>query len=405
MSLDPGELRTAAHLSDPAPLWRRLRDEHPLWHDPEADVYVVSRYDDVAEVLRDHETYSISTYAGATGAVLGPTLIQMDGPEHVWRRSAVAPDFVGTRLEGWRPVLDATLDRLLGALPRGGAVDIVTDLSTHLPVEVIVAMLGLDGDPAVFHGWVKDIMAGLAPIPERRERGRAAFASLCRHIDPLLDDPEGPERNDLVAKIARASSAGRSLDHDEVRAFAGLLFIAGGETTDKAFGNLWFNLLTHPEALEAVRTDPELLHPALNETMRRDAPVVSEDRFATCDVEVHGQVVPAGARVRALIGSAHLDHAAFDAPEQFRLDRTDLHLGVERRSGVAVDGRRGHLGFGLGKHFCLGYQLARMEIVEGSRRLLDRLVGVRLADPDQRGPVLIGSMRALASLPVRHDGD
>ncbi len=396
-------LASADYRHDPVPVWRELRERHPIHHDEPGGCWVVSRYADVAAVLNDHETYSAATYAGATGAVLGETLIQMDGPEHVWRRSAVAPDFVGSRLHGWMPTLHAAIDALLDRLPDGDEFDLVRDVSTWLPVNVIVSMLGFDGDQATFHGWVKDIMAGLAPMPEARARGRAAHGALCAHIAPLLDGVDDDDRDDLIAKIARAESDGRRLDLDEVRAFVGLLFIAGGETTDKAIGNLWWNLLRDPSVLAAVTEDPELLEAAFSETMRVDAPVIAEDRFTTREVEWYGVALPAGSRVRALIGAANRDPDVFADPDEFRLARTDLHLGIERRNGSAEPGRSGHLGFGVGKHFCLGYQLARAEAVECSRRILDRFPRPRFADPDQPGPAVHRSMRSLPSLPIRHD--
>ncbi|MEO1060300.1 MAG: cytochrome P450 [Actinomycetota bacterium] len=396
-------LSSEAYRRDPARVWRLLRDEHPIHHDEVGGCWVVSRYADVAAVLTDHEAYSAATYAGATGAVLGETLIQMDGPEHVWRRSAVAPDFVGSRLEGWMPTLHRAIDELLDALPGDGGFDLVCDVSTWLPVNLIVAMLGFDGDQATFHGWVKDIMAGLAPIPELRERGRAAHGALCSHIAPLLDDVDDEARQDLIAKIARAESEGRRLDLDEVRAFVGLLFIAGGETTDKAIGNLWWNLLRDPAVLGTVLDEPARLQAAFSETMRLDAPVIAEDRFTTREVEWYGTTLPVGARIRALIGAANRDPEVFAAPDEFRLDRDDLHLGIERRNRSADPGRHGHLGFGVGKHFCLGYQLARAEAVECTMRILDRFPNPRFADPDQTGPVLRRSMRSLASLPIHHD--
>lgn len=139
------ELYGPQYLRDPASTWTRLREQHPILHDDRQDVWIVSRYHDVATVLSDHEAYSIATYAGSTGAVLGATLIQMDGPDHVWRRSAVAPEFVGKRLEGYAHVVDAEIDRLIAAFPDGGVVDIVLDFSRFLPVNVIVALLGFGG--------------------------------------------------------------------------------------------------------------------------------------------------------------------------------------------------------------------------------------------------------------------
>jgi pulcherriminic acid synthase len=389
------------YLADPAPVWAQLRDDHPLLFDHHQQVWIVSRYHDVARVLSEHETFAISTYAGSTGAVLGETLIQMDGAEHVWRRAAVAPEFVGSRLERSADLVDAEIDWLIAAFPAGNTVDLVRDFSRFLPVNVIVALLGFAGsaDHEVFRAWVSDIMAGLAPVPEARATGLAARDAFAAHLQPYLVEPIDPARRDLVALVSRAEHDGRRLPPEEVVAFLGLLFIAGGETTDKAIGNLWWNLLRRPDLLDACRADPAFLEPCFTETMRRDAPVVAEDRFVNHDVDLHGVTVPTGARIRALIGAAHRDATVFADPDTFDPERPDLHLGLERRTGVVPSGTM-HLGFGLGKHFCLGYQLARREAVRGSERLLEALPGVRFANPDQAGPVLSRSMRALASLPV-----
>ena len=150
------------------------------------------------------------------------------------------------------------------------------------------------------------------------------------------------------------------------------MLVAGGETTDKAIANLWWNLLSHPDALAAVTADPDRLDAAFSESMRKDGPVQFEDRFTTTEVEWYGVTVPAGARVRVCVASANSDDSVFADPRRFDLDRPDLWLRLEKRSGThEPDGRTGHLGFGIGKHFCLGYELARTESVIGSRRLLE----------------------------------
>lgn len=398
------ELHGASYRDDPAPTWRRLRDEHPILHDPRDNAWIVSRYHDVAEILSDHESYSISTYAGTTGAVLGDTLIQMDGSAHVWRRSAVAPEFVGRRLDDATAVVDAEIDRLITGFPADGTVDLVRDFSRFLPVNVIVALLGFGGtaDQRVFRDWVTRIMSGLGPDPTARADGIRARNEFARHIAPYMREPIDDDRRDLIARVCTAEHEGRRLDPDEVVAFLGLLFIAGGETTDKAIANLWWNLLRHADVLAACRDDPSFLDACFSETMRRDAPVVQEERFVNVDVEWHGVTVPAGSRIRVLIGAAHRDPSVFLDPDRFDPARGDLHLGLERRSGAVSAGSM-HLGFGLGKHFCLGYQLARREAVRGSERLLEALPGVRFARRDQPGPVLARSMRALPSLPLRFD--
>ncbi|MGA9279413.1 cytochrome P450, partial [Ilumatobacter sp.] len=300
------ELYSDRYLRDPAPTWAKLREDHPIVHDPRQDVWIVSRYADVAAILSEHETYSISTYAGSTGAVLGETLIQMDGPEHVWRRSAVAPEFVGNRLDGYADVVDREIDRLIHTFPGGGTVDLVRDFSRFLPVNVIVALLGFGGtaDQEVFRSWVTRIMTGLGPAPEPRADGIRARDEFAAHIAPYMEEPFGDDRRDLIARVCRAEHDERRLDADEVIAFLGLLFIAGGETTDKAIGNLWWNLLRDPELVAACRDDTSFLDACFSETMRRDAPVIAEDRFVNHDVDWYGRAIPAGSRIRGLIGAA-----------------------------------------------------------------------------------------------------
>ena len=151
-----------------------------------------------------------------------------------------------------------------------------------------------------------------------------------------------------------------------------------------------------------MSADPALLDAAFTETMRRDGPVLYEARDVTRDVEWHGVTVPAGSVIRACLGSANSDETLFAEPRTFDLHRTDLHLGKELRTGGPYpNDLTGHLGFGLGKHFCLGYELARAEAVLGSRRLLETLPNVRLAG--ELPPLqMIRSFRAAKTLPVTY---
>lgn len=394
-------LHTDEYRLAPAPVWERMRHDHPLVHDTtdiRGAVWWLTRYDDVAAVFADHETYSAATYEDRTGAVLGPTLISRDDHGHVLRRSIVAPDFVGKRLATFFDLIAACASQLIDrfddtAGPGGtGRVDLIRQFTKRLPVDVISAMLGMSGDGDLFRRWVTEMIMGLAPIAELREQGLAAHRAFCAHIAPALADVDDPGRNDLIAKIARAEVEGFRLDHDEIVAFCGLLFIAGGETTDKAMGNMWWNLLTRPELFAEVQAQPALWHAAFSETMRRTPPVLTEDRFTTRPVGWYGVEIPTGDMVRVCIGAANLDETRFADPLRFDLHRADLHLEKELRSGGSTHpGRHGHLGFGLGKHFCIGYELARMEAVIGSELLVEHMTDIQLVDDDGIGPRVEGS--------------
>lgn len=397
------QLHDDDYRSSPETVWERMRNDHPVFWDDVAGLWWLTRYDDVAAVFADHHTYSASTYEESTGRVLGPTLISRDDQGHVVRRSIVAPDFVGKRLQRSLPMVQRCSSDLIDRFVDRGEFDLVADYSTHLPVDVISAMLGMEGDGDLFRRWVTEIIQGLAPQPDLRARGKQAHAEFCSHLASALSGVEDPARQDHIAKIARAEVDGERMSHQEITAFCGLLFIAGGETTDKAIANMWWNLWRNPALFHRVSTEPALWDNAFSETMRRTPPVTSEDRYTTTDVSWHGVEIPAGSRIRVSMGAAHLDESVFANPLDFDLDRTDLHVGKELRSGHSTDpARTGHLGFGLGKHFCIGYELARLEAIEGSKQIVERCPEIVPATADRPGPMIQGNaFQAVTSLPMR----
>jgi pulcherriminic acid synthase len=157
--------------------------------------------------------------------------------------------------------------------------------------------------------------------------------------------------------------------------------VAGGETSDRAISNFWYVLLKNPHVLEAIRKDRSLMEPAISEFMRRDGVVVYEDRELNEDVEWYGKRIAKGEIVRVAMMSANNDDTVFKNPRTFDLYRTDLNLGFEKRPGGSKDGVSHHVGFGLGKHFCIGYHLARAEMSTATNYLLDRYENIALS-PD-----------------------
>ncbi len=403
MSLDASVLHSKEYREKPEPVWEQMRNDHPLFYDQIGELWWLTRYSDVVRVFSDHEQFSSTTYELTTGQVIGPTLISRDDYGHVVRRSIVAPDFVGKRLKTYQSLIEECSKELIANFEKKEEVALVREFSAMLPVDVISSMLGMVGDGPLFRQWVTDMIMGLSGSRENREKGLKANADFCKHIAPLLENVDNPERMDHVAKIARAEVDGHRLTEEEIAAFCALLFIAGGETTDKAIANMWWNVLTHKEVLEGIKSDPDLWSNAFSETMRRTPPVISEDRFTTQPVEMYGVEVPKGARVRVCMGAAHLDPTVFRSPKEFDIFRTDLNLSKELRSGGSKDPKRsGHLGFGLGKHFCIGYELARAEAVTGSKLIVQNCGSPELADPAQRGPVIQGnSFMAVRELRVR----
>jgi cytochrome P450 len=386
--MDSSALYSDEYRKNPEVVWEEMRNDFPVFYDDISNMWWVTRYEDVKKFFAEYQTFSSSTYELTTGQVVGPTLISRDDYGHVVRRKVVAPDFVGNRLKSYEKLIEHCVNDLIDRFASPNTVSLVSEFSSQLPVDVISAILGMEGDGQLFRQWVTAMIMGLSDSPELRQEGLDANAAFCSHIAPLLNDVDQPQRTDHIAKIARAEIEGDRLTKEEITAFCGLLFIAGGETTDKAIANMWWNVLNHPETLEAVLADDSLWNNAFSETMRRTPAVISEERFTTRPVEIHGLEIPKGAKVRACLGAAHLDPTVFKDPLTFDIFRPDMHLGKENRSGVSKDAKRSsHFGFGLGKHFCIGYELARNEAVIGSQLILERLGTPRLQGK-QRGPVI-----------------
>ena len=391
MVLLSSDLYSREYRVSPEQVWERMRDDHPLFYDDIGKMWWVTRYEDVKNIFSDHETFSSSTYDLTTGQVVGPTLISRDDYGHVVRRSIVAPDFVGKRLQTYEHLISECAENLIHQFSSSSDVSLVREFSSQLPVDVISAILGMEGDGDLFRSWVTDMIMGLSGSDELREKGLDANAAFCSHIAPLLDGVDNSSRNDHIAKIARAEIDGHRLTREEITAFCGLLFIAGGETTDKAIANMWWNVLSDSDIRDAVLDDIALWDNAFTETMRRTPAVISEDRFVTKPIELYGLEIHEGERIRACLGAAHLDPTVFANPLTFDLFRSDLHIGKENRTGVSKDPlRSGHFGFGLGKHFCIGYELARKEAVMGSEMLVEKLGYPTLVE-DQTGPVVQGN--------------
>lgn len=358
-------------------------------------MWVVTRHADVVTGFADTERFSNRLYRKTLGAVFGPMLLQMDGAPHIASRKIVAPVFAPTRLARFEDLVDGVVAEIIDGFDPAG-FDLVRQLSTVLPGALIVRMLGFPpADDKKFHEWYDAMMLGLWNDPELRRRGRIAHLELHRHVDPIIEARRRSPSDDILSRLIAAET-------DELASFVSLLLTAGGETTDKALGNLWHNLFDHPDQLDAVNDDPGLLDRAFDETMRHSPPLVYLGREANADVEWHGATIPAGGQLRLAVGSANHDETVFDDPDRFDMFRTDLHHGLEHRSAAYADGA-GHVAFGAGPHFCLGYALARLEATAASRGLIERFGA--LEPVGDLPPLRVqGPSRFTSTLPVRAVG-
>jgi pulcherriminic acid synthase len=373
-----------------------MQEKYPLYFHEQAQAYVLSRFDDVSLALRD-QSFSTANYAELVDAVHGPTIMQMEGTQHARYRGLVAPAFRGAELRNrFVAVIDRNARQMIEAFRYQGEVDFVRQFARFFPINVIVDMLGLPKkDVPLFHRWYSaqvQFIFDFGRDPEVTARARCIKEELYAYMAPHIAQRREKPGDDLLSALCTAEVEGERMDDSHIKAFVSLLLIAGGETTDKVLGLLLRNLIDHPEQMKMVREDRGLIDRALAETMRYSAPSHMLMRTAVEDVAMSGGVIPRGAIAICLIGAANRDPRRFHNPERFDILRQDLD---DKR---AFTGAANHLGFGAGRHFCVGALLARLEVNTATNIVLDVMENIRYRDgaPQACG---IGT-RGFASMPL-----
>jgi cytochrome P450 len=377
-----------SEVRDPYPMFAAMRRSQRIARvEVEGQVFhIVLRYDDVSQVLRDPETYSSSIMHDVMGPVMGRTILEMHGRTHTVHRSLVSGAFRPQAIERYAKMLvEPLVDEYIGAIQRNGPrAELVSQLTSHYPLTVIARLLGVPiSDYQQFQKWSLDLIGYRATRPEP---GLAASRALKAFLAPIIDQRRQQPQEDLISELLAAEVEGERLSQDDIFGFLLLLLPAGAETTFRLLGNVLFALLSHPEQLEEVRSDRTQLAWALEETLRWEPPLLGTARKATRAVTLGGVQIPARAKVSAMIGPANHDEDHYPDPDRF-----DIHRHADD-----------HLSFGLGKHFCLGYHLARLEVLTAVNAVLDRLPNVRL-DPQQECWIRGVSFRSPNQLPVLFD--
>ncbi|MCQ4084671.1 cytochrome P450 [Streptomyces sp. RB6PN25] len=382
--------------ADPYPVYAELREKSPVHYArlPHGnEVWLVVGHEEVRAALAD-PTLSKSwlnseQWTDDDELYIGTHMLNSDPPHHTRLRKLVAKEFTPRRVEALRPRIQQITDELLDAMPATGRVDLVEALAFPLPMTVICELLGVPFlEREAFRGWSNEIIAPVGD-PERQE---TAFKEMGAYLSRLVEEKRERPGDDLMSALIRTTDEdGDRLSHDELRAMAFLLLVAGHETTVNLIANGVLALLTHPDQLAELRADWSLLDAAVEEMLRYDGPVeTSTFRFTTRPLEIGGTVIPGGgAPVLVVIAAADRDPGRFPAPDEF-----DIH----RPAG-------GHLAFGHGIHYCLGAPLARLEGRIAVRSLLERFPRLALdADPATLGWRSGALIRGVRSLPVRGDG-
>lgn len=383
--------------ADPYPVYARLREEDPVHWSP-FGVWLVSRYDDVASILRDPRFSNDMRNASGnplldeerTKELLerrSRVMLFVDPPDHTRLRSLVNRAFTPRILEQLRPSIDALVRALLDETFAEARCELMSGFAYPLPVAVIAGMLGVPlADQATFTGWSRALAANLDPFsgPEVRELAMEAGDAFDAYFRDLIAARRRRPSDDLLGALIAAEEQGDRLSEDELLATCTLLLTAGHETTVNLIGNGTLALLRHPEQLARLRAGPASLAGAIEELLRFDGPVQLSARTALEDVAVGGRTIEAGQVVVLVIGAANRDPARFVAPDRLDVGRTDVR----------------HLAFGSGAHFCLGASLARLEAAIAFEHLVPRLDGAALDALAWRGTLTLRGLSELYLLAV-----
>jgi cytochrome P450 len=337
-------------------VWKRLRDEAPLYRNDRHDFWALSRFHDVLEASVDVETFSSAegTVLDLIGQIQAPyPMIFRDPPEHTQLRKLVSRAFSPRRIADLEAQVRAIAARYLDRHVGSGGFDYVDDFGANLPMMVIGAMLGVpEADHDQIRHWSDEALhrepgeteadAGKRVVETRRK----LFGYFAKYLQERRASPRDDMMTDLIeAELRLDDGSTRRLTDLELLVFINLLSAAGNETVARLLGWTGATLARFPAERRRLVDDPSLVPNAVEELLRYEAPSPVQARVVTRDVVRHGQTVPAGAKMLLLTGSAGRDEREYADPDRFDVGRK-----LER-----------HVTFGYGIHFCLGASLARLE--------------------------------------------
>jgi cytochrome P450 len=361
VSYDPYDIAINA---DPYPVYRRLREEAPLYYNDEYDFFAVSRYDDVERGLVDRETYISGRGAILelirAGIEMPPgVVIFEDPPIHTVHRSLLSRVFTPKKMNALEPKIRefcaASLDPLVGA----GGFDLVTDFGAQMPARVIGMLLGIpEQDQDTVRKHVDASLRTEAGKPMRvSQDGFVTGAIYGEYIDWRMENPSDDLMTEMLhAEFEDETGTVRRLTREEILTYVQVVAGAGNETTTRLIGWAGKVLAEHPDQRRELVGDPSLIPNAIEELLRFEPPAPHTARYVDRDVQHYGETVPEGSVMLFLVGSANRDDRRYPDGDTF-----DIHRAVGQ-----------HLTFGFGAHFCLGAALARLEGRVALEELLKR---------------------------------
>ena len=394
------------YLAEPGLAFETARRASPVFFEPSLGAWVVTRYEDVRWVLSDFATFSSrvldtpmvrpAEFADRLPEDLRmETLLMEDPPDHTVIRKAMNKVFTRKRVATQDGVVREMADELIDGFVGHGRCDLMAAFADPLAWQLLVTLVGVaDLERERLRAWSTALLTVVAHGREKGERERpdpdwALVADAWQYIGAILDDRRTNPRDDVQsAMLATTDDEGRPAftDSEMVMMTFGIIFAGTGNTAN-LIANTVLMLSRHPQLAREVRDDPERIEGVIEEVLRRYPPALQLHRMSTREVEVGGTTIPAGSLVIASVPSACLDEAKFPEPARFDPDRENLYE---------------HLGFGIGRHFCIGAPLARVVARAAVQTLYARIPTVRVPEQElryERYP----SLRNLLALDVEWD--
>jgi cytochrome P450 len=378
--------------TDPYGIWKRMRDEAPVYRNEAHDFWALSRYDDVEAAHRDPETYSSSH--GTVLELMGPDtldagmIIFMDPPEHTRMRALMSRAFTPRRINAHQDRIRAICRGLLD--PLGPEFDFVQDFAARVPSMVISTLFGVPDVDQEHIRHLIDTTFHIEPgVGMINDTSLLAQIELHGYVTEQLQQRRTAPRDDMFtdmvqAEVKEPDGTTSRLSDDDAARFALLIIAAGTETVARLLGWAAVVLDQHPDQRAALVADRAAVPNAIEELMRYEAPSPVQGRWLTRDVELHGTTIPANSRVLLLTGAAGRDERCY--PDA---DRFDIHRRFDR-----------HVSFGYGIHFCLGAALARLETRIALDEVFDRMPNWTV-DHDRARRLHTSTVRGWINVPVQ----
>ena len=353
-SVSFGPLRTDEFHRDPYPIYQRLRDLHPLLHDEERDVYVITRFADVADAARNH-----ASFAQDPGPDVFDRMTRMDPPRHNYWRALTAERFHPRSVAKLEAHVREVTRELLEAVLVDNVVDVVRQFAGPIPSTIVGDLIGV---PREYNERFQELSPlCIAGSPDIADAANQEIYSL---FEPLIEARRHEPKDDIISILLSGLVDGQPLTLRELLGYCLHLVVAGNDTTTNLIGTGVYLLATHPHVRAMLVNSPALIPQAIEEMLRYDGPVQMLTRRMVAPVELHGLTIPSGGLVELYWGAANRDERQFSTPDVFDMFRSDQR----------------HLGFGHGVHFCLGAHLARLEARVAFEELLARAPEYRLVE-------------------------